>query len=142
MLQLLPSCTQMVTTERWTLLVVENEPMLRELMRRMLEKLDYKVMVADNGNAAVEIAEHAEGIDLLLTDVVMPGMDGFEVADCLTLMHPHVRVLYLSGYSTESPHVGDRLKSHPGALLQKPFTQAALVAQVKALLGAPYLHLV
>ena len=143
MLQLVHSCAPMLTTERWTILVVEDEPVLRDLMRRMLEKRDYRVLVAKDGKTALDLAQaHAEGIDLLIADVVMPEMDGFEVARRVTESHPLLRVLFLTGHAGESPHVAERLESCGGAVLQKPFTQASLVEQTQILLETPSLRLV
>ncbi len=141
--QLVPSCSPVLATNRWTVLVVEDEPILRDLMKRMLEKRDYRVLVADSGAAALELAQaETEGIDLLVTDVMMPGLDGFEVADEITALHAHIRVLYLTGHATESPYLSDRFDGQGGALLGKPFTQAALIAQIENLLRTPVLRLV
>ena len=112
-------------------------------MRRILEKRDYQVLVAENGASAVDIAKaHTEGIDLLITDVVMPGVDGFDVADQLTEIHPMLRVLFLTGYSADSEYVSDRLESDHGALLRKPFSQASLIDQIEDLFHSPSLRLV
>ena len=143
MLQLVPSCAPVVMTERWTVLIVEDEPILRDLMRRILEKQDYRVLVAENGANAVDIAKsHTEGIDLLITDIVMPGVDGFDVADQLTEIHPMLRVLFLSGYAADSEYVNDRLESDHGALLRKPFSQTALIDHIEDLVHTPSLRLV
>lgn len=143
MLQLVPSCTPALMTERWTVLIVEDEPILRDLMRRILEKRDYQVLVAENGSTALDIARaQTEGIDLLVTDIVMPGVDGFDVADQLTDIHPALRVLFLTGYSADSEYVNDRLRSDHGAVLLKPFTQTALCDRIEDLLHIPLLRLV
>jgi CheY-like chemotaxis protein len=133
----------MLTTERWTILVVEDEPVLRDLMRRMLEKRDYQVLVAEDGKSALNLAQtHTEGIDLLIADVVMPEMDGFEVATRVTESHPLLRVLFLTGHAGESPQVAQRLEACGGPVLRKPFTQASLVEQIENLLETPSLRLV
>jgi YesN/AraC family two-component response regulator len=143
MLQLVPSCAPVLMTERWTVLIVEDEPILRDLMRRILEKRDYRVLVAENGANAVDIARaHTEGIDLLITDIVMPGVDGFDVADQLTEIHPMLRVLFLTGYAADSEYVHDRLESDDGALLRKPFSQTSLIDQIEDLFHTPSLRLV
>ena len=143
MLQLVPSHTPAVMTERWTVLLVEDEPILRDLMRRMLEKHDYRVLVAENGASAVDVARaQTEGIDLLITDIVMPGIDGFDVADQLTDIHPTLRVLFLTGYAADSVYVTDRLESDQRAVLLKPFTQAALFDRIEDLFQTPSLRLV
>lgn len=143
MLQLVPSHTPAIMTERWTVLIVEDEPILRDLMRRMLEKHDYRVLVAENGASAVDVARaQTEGIDLLITDIVMPGIDGFDVADQLTQIHPTLRVLFLTGYAADSDYVNDRLESDQSAMLLKPFTQAALFDRIEDLFHTPSLRLV
>ena len=112
-------------------------------MRRILEKRDYRVLVAENGASAVDVARaQTEGIDLLITDIVMPGVDGFEVADQLTDIHPTLRVLFLTGYAADSEYVNDRLESDQSAMLLKPFTQAALLDRIEDLFHTPSLRLV
>ena len=144
MLQLIPSCTPTLMTERWTVLIVEDEPILRDLMRRILEKCDYRVLVAENGASAVDVARgQTEGIDLLITDIVMPGIDGFDLADELTDIHPMLRVLFLTGYSADSEYVNDRLlESNHNTVLRKPFTQGALLDRIEDLFHTPSLQLV
>ncbi len=136
MLQLVPHCAPILATQRWTILLVEDNPTLRDLIRRILEKLDFQVLAAPDGRSAVTIAKaHTEGIDLLLTDVVMPGMDGFDVADQLAAIHLEARVLFLSGYGEESSYVYGRLTSGPSRFLQKPFTQGELLDRIQDLLA-------
>lgn len=142
MLQLVPGHTQNVSTQRWTTMVVEDDAALRDLLRRMLEKLDFEVLVASNADEALELARAVgEGIDVIVTDVVMPGMDGFELATRLTAIHPTARVLFLTGYAEDSPSVRDQLGLGT-AFLEKPFSQVALVDQVFGLLAGPTLRLV
>jgi signal transduction histidine kinase/CheY-like chemotaxis protein len=111
-----------------TILVVEDEPALLEVTRRILDENGYEVLVATRGAEALELAdEHAGEIDVLLTDVVMPGMLGKEVAERLTAQRPGVRVLFMSGYA--QPVVG-----LTGELIDKPFTEAALLDRLRSLL--------
>ena len=143
MLQLVPSCRPLMETERWTILVVEDEPILRDLVRRMLEKRGFIVLTAEDGPSAIEVARaQAQGVDLLLTDVIMPAMNGFEVASSVQAIHPSVRVLYLTGYAPESPYVAQRLADSQGTSLRKPFSQAELLAHVQHLLEQPLLRIV
>ena len=137
MLQLVPAHTQNVSTRRWTTMVVEDDPTLRNLVRRILTKLDFDVVVAGDANEALELARtKREGIDVVVTDVVMPGMDGFELASRLTAIHPTARVLFLTGYAEESPSVRGKL-GLGCAFLEKPFSQVALVDQIFGLLSGP-----
>jgi PAS domain S-box-containing protein len=117
-----------------TVLVVEDEKMVRELVREILSQKGYNVLEAHRGTEALEVSERHEGaIHLLLTDVVMPGMDGPELARRLTAQRPDTRVLFMSGYT-------DHIILHDGVLepesefLQKPFTARALGAKVRSVL--------
>ena len=110
MMQLVPVHTQNVSTQRWTTMVVEDDATLRDLMRRILEKLDFEVLVAGDADEALALAKaNRDGIDVVVTDVVMPGMDGFELAAKLTAIHPTARILFLTGYAEDSPTVRDGL---------------------------------
>jgi two-component system, cell cycle sensor histidine kinase and response regulator CckA len=117
-------------------LVVEDEPALREVTRRTLAGNGYQVIVAASGQAAVEAATGAAGIDVLLTDVIMPGMQGREVAERIRTIHPRVRVLYMSGY-TEGL-LSSQGVLEPGInLIEKPFAEASLLAKMREVLSAP-----
>ncbi|MGH7607082.1 MAG: ATP-binding protein, partial [Gemmatimonadales bacterium] len=119
-----------------TVLVVEDEPAVLTLSRRALEAQGYVVLAAADGTAALRIVErHGGRIDLLLTDVVMPGLSGRELADQLAVRRPGMRVLYMSGYP------GDAVVQHgslaPGsAFLQKPFSPDGLARKVRDVLDA------
>jgi two-component system cell cycle sensor histidine kinase/response regulator CckA len=114
-----------------TLLVVEDEEALREVAGRILSGAGYRVLAAPCGSAALELAAGHEGpIDLLLSDVVMPGMLGKELAERLTGVRPATRVLYMSGYAQPVLHSQGTLE--PGvALLEKPFTADDLLVAVR-----------
>jgi CheY-like chemotaxis protein len=102
----------------------------------MLEAGGYTVFAEHTAAAAIAFAElHAGPIDLVLTDVVMPGMNGAEVGARLRALRPAARLLYMSGYTGEV--LGRRGLLSPGtALLEKPFNQRDLLRQVRALLDA------
>src|SRR5690606_36212178 len=118
-----------------TILVVEDEPSLRELLQRCLARRGYRVMAATMPAEAIRIAEDHEGpLHLVITDLVMPGMSGQALADRLTSVRPETRVLFMSGYTDDS--VVDRRILEGGApFLQKPFTPDAVVAKVRELLA-------
>ncbi len=120
-----------------TVLVAEDEPGVRSPVRRILAAHGYRVLDAPTGMGALEAAEQHEGrIDLLLTDVVMPGMNGGELARRLRRVRPQCRVLYMSGYSTEA--VATQGVLTPGAdFLQKPFSVEELVLRVREVLDTP-----
>jgi PAS domain S-box-containing protein len=122
-----------------TILVVEDADDLREVTSRILTKNGYDVITAPNGSEALEVAKkHRGSIDLLLTDVVMPGMQGNELAVRMTALWPGVRVLYMSGYA--QPILGDGgTLDDDVQLVEKPFTEPVLLAKVDRVLSAPAL---
>jgi CheY-like chemotaxis protein len=119
-----------------TILVVEDEANLRYLARQFLEKQGYKVIEAADGAVAMQIAVAHEGtIHLLLTDVIMPGMNGRELAQRISEIRPNIKVLYMSGY-TENV-VGRNGTLDAGVqLLQKPFNLRDLKTKVREVLDA------
>jgi len=114
-----------------TLLVVEDEAALRDVAGRILSGAGYHVLAADGGRQALELAALHEGdIDLLVSDVVMPGMLGKELAERLVDVRPGTRVLYMSGYA--QPVLASQGTLDPGvALLEKPFTAEDLLSAVR-----------
>ena len=116
---------------RETILVVEDEPGIRELLRKILRRERYTVLEAGSGEEALKLAAaHAEEIDLLLTDVMLPGMTGRTLAKRILEAAPDLKVLYVSGYTGDETV---RTASFPpGAkFLQKPFTLGALLGKVR-----------
>jgi two-component system cell cycle sensor histidine kinase/response regulator CckA len=120
-----------------TILVAEDEAPLRGVVRHALEQQGFTVLVAGSGHEAIELCgRHAGRIDLLLTDVVMPGLGGRELAAWLAPLRPSMKVLYMSGYTDHAianHDVGDAKM----AFLAKPFTPEALVRKVRETLDAP-----
>jgi two-component system, cell cycle sensor histidine kinase and response regulator CckA len=118
-----------------TVLVVEDEPQVRELLVDILERAGYNVVEAANGGEALLIAEE-EGspIHLLLSDLVMPRLNGDKLADRLRAMRPEMKVLFMSGYVDGRLPWRERI-SEGGRILSKPVTPAALVARVREVLG-------
>ncbi|WP_285690084.1 ATP-binding protein [Actinoplanes sp. NBRC 103695] len=114
-----------------TLLVVDDEAGLRDVAGRILAGAGYRVLSADGGRQALELAALHEGdIDLLVSDVVMPGMLGNELAERLTDIRPGTRVLFMSGYA--QPVLASQGTLDPGvALLEKPFTAGDLLSAVR-----------
>lgn len=117
-----------------TVLLVEDEESVRQLVRETLESRGYKVLEADDGESALEIAAAHQGpIDMLVTDVVMPGMSGRDLAGKLAESRPDTVVLYLSGY-TEDTIVHEGVLQSGTAFLQKPFTLQTLSRKVREVL--------
>ncbi|MCM2270433.1 MAG: PAS domain S-box protein, partial [Thermoanaerobaculia bacterium] len=119
-----------------TVLVVEDSQSFLRLVREILVRAGYRVVEADSPAAALEKFRHGdERPELLLTDLVMPGMSGRELARALTDLEPRLKVVFMSGYSPET--IGDRSPDEP-ELLQKPFSSQDLLEKVRgALDGAP-----
>jgi CheY-like chemotaxis protein len=118
------------------ILLVEDEEMVRTLTRRVLEDLGYRVHEATNGVDALSFAEqHADRIDLLLSDVVMPRMSGCELAATITPQRPEMKLLYMSGYAERNLESDGGLRPS-GPVLHKPFSPAALARKVREVLEA------
>jgi len=120
--------------EGLTVALVEDDPIMRRLTRKMLEEHGYKVLEAEDGSTALKVIGSEDGaVRLVLTDVVMKGMSGPELVLKLIESHPDLKVVYMSGYTGE-------LVAHQGVdssirLLEKPFTRASLLKTVDAALG-------
>jgi two-component system, cell cycle sensor histidine kinase and response regulator CckA len=115
-----------------TILLVEDEESVRQLVRETLESRGYRVLEAANGHAALALAaEHKDDLHLVITDVVMPGLSGHELAQQLLAARPALKVLYLSGYAQDAFPPSE---SH-NAFLQKPFTLQSLARKVREVLG-------
>jgi len=119
-----------------TILLVEDEINVRHLARQYLEKQGYKILEAEDGAAALQIVDGYKGtIDLLLTDVIMPGANGPELAAQITKLLPDIRVLYMSGYTENAVDRGVMLDASIN-LLQKPFSLPALRDRVREVLDS------
>jgi CheY-like chemotaxis protein len=118
-----------------TILLVEDDEMVRRYASKQLGSLGYRVLTAGNGPEALTLLEEHSGIDLLFTDIVMPGgMSGREVAEEVQRRDPAVRVLYTSGYTEDAILHHGRLDQSV-LLLSKPYRRAELVAMVRKALG-------
>ena len=116
-----------------TVLVVEDERLVRLAIRHYLEKRGYRVLEAGEcGEALCRMGEH--DVDLVLTDITLPGRSGRELAQEITSNHPTVRVLFMSAHPRETLRRSGQVPSD-STTLQKPFTEAALVDTVRAMLA-------
>ncbi len=120
-----------------TVLLVEDEEEVRELAREILTLMGYTILTAREPAEALRISlEHTGIIDLLLTDVIMPGMSGRQLADRLTAERPGLKVVFMSGY-TDNAIVHHGVLEPGTAFVQKPFTPESLTRKVRDVLDAP-----
>jgi DNA-binding response OmpR family regulator len=118
-----------------TVLVVEDDAMLRQFVRDALERAGYGVVAAESGEAALAIAAGSAGsIDVLLADVVLPGMNGAAVWRAVGHLHPSAVVVFMSGHDVGTLKEGDDTR---GPVLEKPFTADALLRAVAGAARAP-----
>jgi CheY-like chemotaxis protein len=121
-----------------TILLVDDEPQVVTLVREMLTREGYNVLGALGGTEALEVAKQKDAaIDLLLTDIVMPELNGRELADKLKPLRPGLKVLYMSGFMKETilKYYGVSITGIP--FLQKPFTRETLARKVREVLDMP-----
>ncbi|MEP7362171.1 MAG: response regulator [Acidobacteriota bacterium] len=124
-------------TPKETILVVDDEDGIRALMGKVLTREGYEVIEASSGEEALEKARAYWGlIPMLVTDVVMPGMGGVELAGQLSLQRPETRVMFISGYTGQAALSSAQL-SQGYEFLQKPFTLSAFLGKVRAVLASP-----
>ena len=117
-----------------TILLAEDDGPIRELMRRMLEAHGYRVLEARNGHEARALAAaHRTPIDLLVTDVAMPGISGFDLADMVIGCHPEAKVLFITGHA-DRVAVRGGLKESRRPFLLKPYTQVDLAQKIRDVL--------
>ncbi|PSH03196.1 MAG: response regulator [Acidobacteria bacterium] len=120
-----------------TILLVEDEKVVRSLMCEVLEKQGYEVLACAEPKKAIEVSmRHPGRIDLLLTDVIMPGMNGRQMANRILEMMPGLRVVFMSGY-TENVLLDEGLIDSQFEYLQKPFALKTLMQKLVHVLGPP-----
>ena len=121
-----------------TILVVDNDPITRDLITRMLDHRGYAVLQALSGEEALGVAaSHAGSLPLLVTDILMPGMDGFRLADLLTVSRPEIRILFICDHYDDSALVRQGLGQTPRSFLLKPFGQDQLASAIREALDRP-----
>jgi CheY-like chemotaxis protein len=118
-----------------TILLVEDDPALRDMVTALLRRLGYAVLTAANGVEALSLKQQRDTghVDLLLTDVVMPHMSGKELADRVRVLYPLTKILFTSAY-TENAIIQQGVLDKGVALLQKPFTPSALANKLREML--------
>jgi PAS domain S-box-containing protein len=120
-----------------TVLLVEDDARVRGFVSNVLERQGYRVLEADGAPAALDVlSQHPAAIHLLLTDVVMPGMNGRELAERVTGVRPSTRVLFMSGYSNDAVLLRG-VSAHDGHFVQKPFTIDVLSTKIREAMASP-----
>ena len=123
------------TPSKETILLIDDEKSVRAIVLKILRRAHYNVLEAANGEAALKIAEtHPGKIDLVITDMFMPGLRGPEVAHKLAMSRPGLRVLFMSGYADQDLRTGVPAGAN---FLNKPFSGADLARTVEAVLKGP-----
>jgi two-component system, cell cycle sensor histidine kinase and response regulator CckA len=123
-----------LTSEKQTILIVDDEPEIRKLVAAMLTNAGYRVLSADTGENAIRMFKNNPVTALLLTDVVAPGMSGPMIADQIAALNPSIKVLFMSGY--DGTQVVQKYVVERGySLLVKPFTMEQLERKVDAVLA-------
>jgi len=129
-----PQYNQKLPEGNETVLLVEDEPALRSLATEYLELLGYRVFAAENAYVAIEKLKHNQDIDLLFSDVVMPGgIDGYELAVIAKQMYPSIKVLLATGYASQA-NAGSSGAADAEAILYKPYSQSILAQRVRRVL--------
>lgn len=124
-------------TEPKTILVVDDEISVLTVIKCMLESGDYNVLFANSADAALRIASNQDvAIDLLITDVIMPDMQGPDLAKAILALRPELQVLFVSGYS-DSDVVRIKVLNHSLSFLPKPFTPDGLLETVERIVNGP-----
>jgi len=115
-----------------TVLLAEDQASIRDVLREFLESKGYKVLEAQNGSHALEIARHYLGsIDVLVTDVIMPQVRGLELAERVTEIRPDIQVIFMSGYSADALVENQLLSERSMTLIQKPFDPEELAQKIR-----------
>jgi CheY-like chemotaxis protein len=118
------------------ILLVEDEKALREMVSKVLAARGYQVIAVASAEEAEQISAANPNINMLLTDVVMPKISGTELGKRMTRLYPHMKVLYMSGYTANSMSDSEN-SNHRRSFLEKPFTPQALAEKVREVLDTP-----
>jgi CheY-like chemotaxis protein len=123
-----------------TVLVVDDEECVAAFVRVVLERRGYGVLTASGGRQAFDICKNPEvSLDLVITDIEMPSMNGAELAACIADLRPHLPVVFMTGFMNESGALADLISRSPQSVpdvLRKPFDAAGLVQRVKCAIAA------
>ncbi|MBI3516238.1 MAG: response regulator [Proteobacteria bacterium] len=117
-----------------TILVVDDEPDVRELVAAVLTEAGHAVLTAQDGAEAIELIDRTPAIELVFTDLVMPRMDGIELGDMARARRPNIKILYTTGYMDFARSKNGNGAVH-GPILAKPYRPSQLMAEIKTLLA-------
>ena len=118
-----------------SILVVEDDDLVRRTVATQLAQLGYRVLTASNGSEALEVLDRREAVDVIFTDIVMPGgLSGRELATEAAQRQPGIKVIFTSGYDVQAPAEGAIIKK--GDFLSKPYRRQDLAAKIREVLGA------
>ena len=120
--------------DSFTVLVAEDEPMLRLVVRETLRRAGYAVIEAADGTAGLEILQSDEPVDVLLSDVKMPGLNGYQLAEAGMSLRPSMRVMLMTGYADEE--IPEIIREASIPIIRKPFNFASLADQVQEVIDS------
>lgn len=123
-----------ITTGNENILLVDDEDAVLDVNQEVLETLGYQVIPARSGNEAIELFQERDDIDLVLLDMIMPGMSGAETFDVLRSINPEIKVILLTGYSLDG-QASKILKNGCNGFIQKPFRISNLSQMIRKVLG-------
>jgi DNA-binding NtrC family response regulator len=118
----------------FTVLLAEDEPMLRAVVRETLRRAGYTVIEAGDGTAGLAILQSDDPIDVLLTDVKMPGLNGYQLAEAGLSLRPAMKVILMTGYADEA--MPDAIRDASIPMLRKPFNFANLAGSIREVITA------
>jgi DNA-binding NtrC family response regulator len=127
---------EMPKKEPATILIVDDDPIILDIVEEQVSYFGYQTIAVSCGKAALKEAEKHARIDLLLTDIIMPGMDGVDLARQLIAFHPETRVLFMSGYTRPSMAQYGIPDSEYG-FMEKPFGTNTLISKIENALSGP-----
>jgi len=126
----------MRTKESATVLIVDDDPIIRKIVAEQIALFGFQPILAASGEEALQLAKKQTQIDLLLTDIMMPEMNGVDLAKQFVTLYPETKILFMSGYICPSmAHYGIQDSEH--AFVQKPFTPQTLITKMRKVLKGP-----
>ena len=125
--------------ETATVLIVDDDPIVLGLLEEQVSVYGYQPILASSGEEALEIANQKDKIDLLLTDIIMPGINGIDLAKQFVTLYPETRILFMSGFMC--PSIAHFIPDDEKAFLQKPFPTNTLIAKMRSILSGSQLFI-